>query len=153
MVFNAHFSFHSTEPVNSGGVCSGDRAATLPAVSLGQNRNQVLPAEGAKATLLHIPVAGAAVVLRAGSPSIDMLAAQGRVESGERLTDFAINFPVNHSATGGGTHLTLRFFNEQRLAHSHKSRAGSAGDTGNVGSDEGAVGSGGDNGGVHKAEG
>lgn len=142
----------------SGGICSGAIAATFPAVHLRENRNQVLPPEGAEAALLHIPVAGAAVILRAGAAPIDMLPTQGRVQRAEcfpyllGLSRFS-DFEIDEMATGGGTHLAFCLLNEQRFTHSHKGGTSSARDTGDMGSDEGAVGSSSDNGGVHKANG
>ena len=113
---------------------------------LGEDRHEIGPTEAAEASLLHIPVAGAAPGLRAIAPAVDVLAADGGVESAESLTDLAVGLPVDEVASGGGAHLALGLLNEKGFAGSHKSGAGLGGDSGDVASNESVVGSGGDDG-------
>ena len=89
------------------------------------------------------------MILWASAPSVDMLTAQGGVEACECFPNGAVHLPVDDMCSRRGTHLALRFFNEQRLAHSHKGRASTACDTGDMGGDESRISGGGDNGGVH----
>ncbi len=83
-----------------------------------------------------------------------MFPTQGRIQRAESFPYLLglsrlSHFEIDEMATRGGTHLALRFFNEQRLAHSHKGRASTASDTGDMGGNESRIGGGGDNGGVH----
>ena len=117
-----------------------------PLVKRLENCDEVGPPEGTEASLLHIPVAGAAPGLRAIAPAVDVLAADGGVESAESLTDLAVGLLVDEVASGGGAHLALGFLNEKSLAGSHKGGAGLGGDGGDVASNESVVGSGGDDG-------
>ena len=125
-----------------------------PGEILGENGYQVLPTEGAKTSFFHIPVAGAAPVLRAFATSVDVLAAESRIEATEGFTDLLglarlRHFEVDEVATGGGTHLSLGFLDEQSLGGSHQGGAGLDGDGFDVASNESVVGGGGDDGGFH----
>ena len=113
---------------------------------LREDRHEIGPTEAAEASLLHIPVAGAAPGLRAIAPAVDVLAADGGVESAESLTDLAVGLLVDEVASGGGAHLAFGLLNEQSLAGSHKGGAGLCRDGGDVASYESIVG-GGDDGG------
>ncbi len=135
-----------------GGICSGAIAATFSAVRLRENRYQVLPPEGAEAALLCAPETSAAVILGADSTPVDMLAAQGRIQRAVCLPYGAVFF-TKYEMAYTFSHLAFCLLNEQRFTHSHKGGASSARDTGDMGSDEGAVGSSSDNGGVHNANG
>ena len=120
---------------------------TAPGVKqLGEDRNEIGPTETAKTAFLHIPVASAAPGLRAIAPAVDVLAANGSVESAESLTDLAIGLLVDEVASGGGAHLALGLLNEKGLGSSHQGRAGGTGDGGDVASNESVVGGGGDDG-------
>ncbi len=77
-----------------------------------------------------------------------MLAAKSGVEGAIRLSDSPVLL-LKYEMAYALPHLALRLFNEQRLAHSHKVRTSTAGDTGDMGGDESRIGGGGDNGGVH----
>ena len=112
-----------------------------------QDRDEIGPAERAKTALLHIPVAGAAPGLRAFPPAVDVLAADGSVESAESLADFAIGLAVNEVASGSGAHLAFGLFNEEGLGCTHKRGAGGERDGSDVPSCESVVG--GDDGGGH----
>ena len=123
------------------------RPGQLPRVChLGENCDQVGPTEAAEAALLHIPVAGAAPGLRAIAPAVDVLAADGSIESAESLTDLAVGLLVDEVASRGGAHLALGLLNEEGLGSSHKGGAGGTGDGSDVASNESVVG-GGDDGG------
>ena len=77
---------------------------------------------------------------------IKELAAKGRIESAERLTDGAVFLGVDEAATGGGTHLAFCLLNEKGFGGSHQGGAGLGGNGGNVACYESVVG-GGDDGG------
>ena len=115
-----------------------------PLVKRLENCDQIGPTEAAEAALLHIPVAGAAPGLRAFASAVDVLAADGSVESAESLTDLAVGLLVDEVASGGGTHLPLGFLNQEGLAGSHKCGAGLDGDGFNVAGDKSVVGGGDD---------
>ena len=113
---------------------------------LREDSDEICPTEAAEASLLHIPVRSTAPILRADAPAVDVLAADGSVESAESLTDFAVGLLVDEVASRGGAHLALGLFNEEGLGSSHKGGAGLGGDSGNVASNESVVGGGGDDG-------
>ena len=113
---------------------------------LRENCNEVGPTEAAEASLLHIPIAGAAPGLRAIASTVDVLAADGWVESTEGFTDFAVGLLVDEVASGGGAHLALGLLNEKGFGSSHQGRASGTGDGGDVASYESVVGGGGDDG-------
>ena len=115
---------------------------------LGEDSDEIGPTEATEASLLHIPVAGAAPGLRAIASAVDVLAADDSVESTESLTDGAIGLLVDEVATGGGTHLSFCLFNEEGFGSTHQGGAGGASDGFNVASDKCVVGGGG-NDGVH----
>ena len=117
-----------------------------PLVKRLENCDEVGPTEAAEATLLHIPVAGAAPGLRAISTAVDVLAADGSVESAEGFTDLAVGLLVDEVASGGGAHLAFGFLYEQGLGSTHKAGAGGTGDGSDVASNESVVGGGGDDG-------
>ncbi len=85
---------------------------------LGEYCDEIGPTEAAEATLLHIPVAGASPILRADAPAVDVLAANGSIESAESLTDLAVGLLVDEVASGGGAHLAFGLLNEQGLGRS-----------------------------------
>ena len=113
-------------------------------ILLGKNGDEVAPPKTTPAPSFHIPVRGAAPVLRADAPAVDVFAAEGRIESTESFTDLAVGFLVDEVASGGGTHLPLGFLNQEGLAGSHKDGAGLGGDGGDVASNESVVGGGDD---------
>ena len=117
-----------------------------PLVKRLDNGDEIGPTEAAEASLLHIPVAGAAPGLRAIPTAVDVLAAERRVESAESLTDLAVGLLVDEVASGGGAHLAFGLFNEEGLGSTHKGGAGLCGDGGDVASNESVVGGGGDDG-------
>lgn len=117
-----------------------------PLVKRLDNGDEIGPTEAAEAALLHIPVAGAAPGLRAIPTAVDVLAAEGGVESAESLTDGAVSLLVDEVASGGGAHLAFGLLNEQGLGSAHKGGAGFGRDGGDVASYESVVGSGGNDG-------
>ena len=122
-----------------------------PQVKRLENCDQVFPAEGPKSALLHIPVRGASPILRADAPAVDVLAADGSVESAESLTDLAVGLLVDEVASGGGAHLAFGLLNEQGLGSTHKTGAGGTGDGSDVASNESVVGGGDDGSHIQKA--
>ena len=118
-----------------------------PLVERLDNCYEVSPAEGPKSALFHIPVRGASPGLRAFPSAVDVLAADGSVESAESLTDLSIGLRIDEVATGGGAHLAFGLLNQEGLAGSHKDGAGLCRDDGDVASNESVVGGGGDDGG------
>ena len=125
----------------------GAAAGSSPRIrQLGEDCNEICPTEAAEASLLHIPVAGAAPGLRAIASAVDVLAADGSIESAESLTDLAVGLLVDEVASRGGAHLALGLFNEEGLGSSHKGGAGGTGDGSDVASNESVVGGGGDDG-------
>ena len=98
--------------------CGGHRSS--PLVEHLDYCDQVFPAEATEAALLHIPVWGAAPVLRTDAPAVNVLAAEGGIESAESFTDLAVGLLVDEVASGGGAHLAFCLLNEQGLAGSHK---------------------------------
>ena len=117
-----------------------------PLVKRLENCEEVSPAERPKSSLFHIPVAGAAPGLRAFASAVDVLAAESRVESAERLTDRAVFLGVDEAATGSGTHLPFCLLYEKGFGGSHQGGAGLGGDGGDVACYKSVVG-GGDDGG------
>lgn len=117
---------------------------------LGEDCDEIGPTETTEASLLHIPVAGAAPGLRAIASAVDVLAADSSVEGPESLTDGAIGLLVDEVASGGGAHLAFCLLNEQGFGGPHQCGAGLGGDSGNVASNESVVGGGGDDG-IHIA--
>ena len=75
-----------------------------------------------------------------------MLAADGRIERAESLTDLAVLLEVDEVASRGGAHLALGLLNEKGFGSSHQGRASGTGDGGDVASYESVVGGGGDDG-------
>ena len=118
-----------------------------PQVEHLENCYEVFPAETAEAAFLHIPVRSAAPGLRAIASSVDVLAADGSVESAESLTDLAVGFLVDEVASGGGAHLAFCLLNKKGFGGSHKGRAGLGRDGGDVAGNESVVGGGGNDGG------
>ena len=110
------------------------------------NCDEIGPTEAAEASLLHIPVAGAAPGLRAFPSAVDVLAAECGVESAERLTDGAVFLGVDEATARGGTHLAFCLLNEKGFGGSHQGGAGLGGDGRDVACYESIVG-GGDDGG------
>ena len=126
--------------------CGEPSQGQPPGLNLRKDRYEVFPAEGTETALFHIPVAGAAPGLRAFASAVDVLAAEGRVESAERLTDRAVFLGVDEAATGSGTHLPFCLLYEKGFGGSHQGGAGLGGDGGDVACYKSVVG-GGDDGG------
>ena len=118
-----------------------------PLVERLDNGDEVAPPKTTPAPPFHIPIRGAAPGLRAIPTAVDVLTADGSVESAESLTDLSIGLLVDEVATGGGAHLAFGLFNEQGLGSTHKDGAGLCRDGGDVASNESVVGGGGDDGG------
>lgn len=124
----------------------GAIVGTAPELNLRKDRYEVFPAEGTEAALFHIPVAGAAPGLRAFASAVDVLAAESRIESAERLTDGAVFLGIDEATARGGTHLAFCLLNEKGFGCSHQGRTGLGSDNGNVACYESVVGSGDDGG-------
>lgn len=84
---------------------------------LRENVNDVGPAEGAEQPLLDVEVAGTAPRLRRLPPAVDVLAAQGGVESAEGFTNGAVLFYIQEVA-GPVSHLTLGLLDEEGFGDS-----------------------------------
>lgn len=113
---------------------------------LGKYGEEVAPPKTTPAPPFHIPIRGASPGLRAIPTAVDVLAAEGGVESAESLTDLAVGLLVDEVASGGGAHLAFGLLNQEGLGSSHKAGAGGTGDGSDVASNESVVGGGGDDG-------
>ena len=82
---------------------------------LGENVDNVSPAEGTECSLLHVEVTGTSPGLRRLSPAVDVLVAEGGVECAEGLTDRAVLFDIQEVA-GPVPHLTLDLLYEEGLS-------------------------------------
>ena len=114
--------------------------------SLGKNSDEIFPSEGPEASLFHVPIAGAAVMLGAYPSAIDVLAAQGGVERCKGLSDGPVNLLVNHMAARGTSHLPLGLFDKEGLRGPHQDGTCFDGDGFNVACNKCVVCCGGDNG-------
>ena len=123
------------------------RVSHLPRGALGEDVNNVLPSERAELPLFDIEVAGAPPILRGLTPPVDVLVAQGGVESAERLADGAILLHIDEVA-GPRTHLAFCFLNEEGFRRAHQGGALLRRDDGDMAGDEGGIG-GGDDSGFH----
>ncbi len=85
------------------------------------------------------------MILRTFASAVDVLAAQGRVQGAECLTNLLglagfRHFEVDEVASGGGTHLPFGFLNQEGFGGSHQRGAGLGGDGLDVSCDESVVG-------------
>lgn len=115
------------------------------ALRLGENVDDVGPAEGTELAALNVEVAGAAPGFRGLSPSVDVFAAEGGVEGSEGFTDGAVLLDVEEVA-GSLAHLALGFLDEEGLGNADVGGVLLDGDGRNVAGEEGI---GGLNGGNH----
>ena len=84
---------------------------------LGENVDDVGPTEGTERSLLHVEVTGAPPGLRRLPTTVDVLAAEGGIESAEGLTDGAVLLDIQEVA-GSVPHLALGLLNEERFGDS-----------------------------------
>jgi len=128
------------------------RVSHLPRGALGEDVNDVLPTERAELPLFDIEVAGASPILGGLTAPVDVLVAQGGVESTICFSNF-LNalfvglFEVN-KVTYAIPHLAFCLLNEEGFSGAHKGRALFRRDDGDMAGDEGVVG-GGDDSGFH----
>ena len=81
---------------------------------LGEDVDNVCPAEGAELPLLNVEVAGTPPCFRRLSTAIDMFAAKDGVECPECLPDGSVLLDIEEVA-GAGSHLPLGFLDEEGL--------------------------------------
>lgn len=86
-------------------------------MKLGENIDNVSPAEGTECSLLHVEVTGTPPGLRRLPPAVDVFVTKGGIESAESLTDRAILLDIQEVA-GSVPHLTLGLLDEEGFGDS-----------------------------------
>ena len=103
------------------------RVSHLPRGALGEDVNYVLPSERAELPLFDIEIARASPSLGGLTATIDVLVAQGSVESAICFSDFLYALFVGlfevHKVAYAIPHLAFGFFDKHRLGDADKGRA------------------------------